>query len=71
MKVNEADKAAFIAASKAVYEEFSKEVPGGKEADRQGARARPQVVLNARPSLRAGPTGRPFRVARKVRGFFP
>jgi tripartite ATP-independent transporter DctP family solute receptor len=31
MLVNEADKAAFIAASKAIYEEFAKEVPGGKE----------------------------------------
>ncbi len=30
-KVNEVDKDAFIAASKAVYEEFAKEVPGGKE----------------------------------------
>jgi tripartite ATP-independent transporter DctP family solute receptor len=28
--VNEADKAAFVAASKDIYEEFSKEVPGGK-----------------------------------------
>jgi tripartite ATP-independent transporter DctP family solute receptor len=31
IKVNEADKDAFIAASKPVYEEFSKEVPGAKE----------------------------------------
>ena len=31
MKVNRADKKAFIAASKPIYEEFSKEVPGGKE----------------------------------------
>jgi tripartite ATP-independent transporter DctP family solute receptor len=31
VKVNEADKAAFVAASKAVYEEFSKEVKGGQE----------------------------------------
>ncbi len=30
-KVNSVDKDAFIAASKAVYEEFGKEVPGGKE----------------------------------------
>jgi TRAP-type transport system periplasmic protein len=30
IKVNEADKAAFIAASKGVYDEFSKEVPAGK-----------------------------------------
>ena len=30
IKVNEADKPAFIAASKAVYDEFSKEVPTGK-----------------------------------------
>lgn len=30
-KVNEADKNAFIAASKQVYEEFGKEVPGGAE----------------------------------------
>jgi TRAP-type transport system periplasmic protein len=29
VKVNEADKDAFIGASKAVYEEFAKEVPGG------------------------------------------
>jgi TRAP-type C4-dicarboxylate transport system substrate-binding protein len=28
--VNEADKAAFVAASKAVYEEFAKQVPGGQ-----------------------------------------
>lgn len=34
VKVNEADKDAFIAASKAVYEEFAKEVPeGGKLVD--------------------------------------
>ena len=31
MKVNTADKAAFIAASKPIYEEFSASVPGGKE----------------------------------------
>ena len=31
IQVNEADKPAFIAASKAVYEEFAKEVPTGKE----------------------------------------
>jgi TRAP-type transport system periplasmic protein len=31
IKVNEADKDAFIAASKPVYEEFAKEVPGSKE----------------------------------------
>jgi TRAP-type transport system periplasmic protein len=31
MQVNEADKAAFVAASKAVYEEFGKEVKGSKE----------------------------------------
>ena len=30
-QVNEADKNAFIAASKAVYEEFGKEVPGGAD----------------------------------------
>jgi tripartite ATP-independent transporter DctP family solute receptor len=30
IQVNEADKPAFVAASKAVYEEFSKEVPAGK-----------------------------------------
>jgi tripartite ATP-independent transporter DctP family solute receptor len=28
--VNEADKAAFVAASKAIYEEFAKQVPGGQ-----------------------------------------
>jgi len=28
--INEVDKAAFVAASKSVYEEFAKEVPGGK-----------------------------------------
>jgi TRAP-type C4-dicarboxylate transport system substrate-binding protein len=28
--VNEADKAAFVAASKAIYEEFAKEVQGGQ-----------------------------------------
>ncbi|HEX9180270.1 MAG TPA: TRAP transporter substrate-binding protein [Burkholderiales bacterium] len=31
MQVNEADKAAFVAASKAVYDDFGKEVPGAKE----------------------------------------
>jgi len=31
MQVNEADKQAFIAASKPIYDEFAKEVPGGKE----------------------------------------
>jgi TRAP-type transport system periplasmic protein len=31
IKVNEADKKAFIAASKAVYDEFEREVPGGGE----------------------------------------
>ncbi len=31
IEVNEADKDAFIAASKAIYEEFAKEVPGAKE----------------------------------------
>jgi tripartite ATP-independent transporter DctP family solute receptor len=31
IKVNEANKDAFIAASKAVYDEFSKEVPGAKD----------------------------------------
>ena len=31
MQVNEADKPAFIKASTKIYEEFSKEVPGGKE----------------------------------------
>jgi tripartite ATP-independent transporter DctP family solute receptor len=31
MKVNEADKKAFVDASKPIYEEFAKEVPGGKE----------------------------------------
>jgi tripartite ATP-independent transporter DctP family solute receptor len=31
IEINEADKAAFIAASKAVYEEFAKQVKGGQE----------------------------------------
>jgi TRAP-type transport system periplasmic protein len=31
LKVNEADKKAFTAASKAVYDEFEREVPGGGE----------------------------------------
>ena len=31
IKVNEADKDAFIKASKPVYDEFAKEVPGGQE----------------------------------------
>jgi tripartite ATP-independent transporter DctP family solute receptor len=31
MQVNEVDKDAFVAASKPIYEEFSKEVPGAKE----------------------------------------
>ena len=30
MKVNNADKAAFIAASKPIYDEFGSSVPGGK-----------------------------------------
>ena len=30
MQVNEADKDAFIAASKPIYEEFGKEVPGAQ-----------------------------------------
>ena len=32
MQVNDVDKEAFIAASRPIYEEFSKEVPGAKEA---------------------------------------
>jgi TRAP-type C4-dicarboxylate transport system substrate-binding protein len=28
--VNQADKNAFVAASKAIYDEFSKQVPGGQ-----------------------------------------
>jgi TRAP-type C4-dicarboxylate transport system substrate-binding protein len=31
VQVNEADKQAFVAASKNIYQEFSKEVPGSKE----------------------------------------
>jgi TRAP-type C4-dicarboxylate transport system substrate-binding protein len=31
MQVNEVDKDAFVAASKSIYEEFGKEVPGAKE----------------------------------------
>ncbi|MDH5512465.1 MAG: TRAP transporter substrate-binding protein, partial [Gammaproteobacteria bacterium] len=31
MKVNEVDKAAFVKASKGVYDEFGAQVPGGKE----------------------------------------
>jgi TRAP-type C4-dicarboxylate transport system substrate-binding protein len=31
MQVNEADKDAFIKASKPIYEEFAKDVPGGQE----------------------------------------
>jgi tripartite ATP-independent transporter DctP family solute receptor len=31
MQINEADKEAFIAASKPIYEEFAKSVPGGKD----------------------------------------
>jgi len=31
MQVNEVDKEAFVAASKSIYEEFAKEVPGAKE----------------------------------------
>ena len=38
MQVNDVDKDAFVAASKSVYEEFGKEVPGAKEAiDRANA----------------------------------
>ena len=38
MQVNEVDKDAFVAASKSVYDEFGKEVPGAKEAiDRANA----------------------------------
>jgi TRAP-type C4-dicarboxylate transport system substrate-binding protein len=32
MQVNEVDKDAFVAASKSVYDEFGKEVPGAKAA---------------------------------------
>ena len=31
MQVNEVDQAAFVAASKTIYDEFGKEVPGAKE----------------------------------------
>jgi TRAP-type C4-dicarboxylate transport system substrate-binding protein len=31
MKVNEVDKEAFIKGSAAIYEEFGKEVPGGRD----------------------------------------
>jgi TRAP-type C4-dicarboxylate transport system substrate-binding protein len=31
IKVNEVDKDAFIKASKSIYQEFGKEVPGGQE----------------------------------------
>ena len=31
MQVNDVDKDAFVAASKPIYEEFGKEVPGAKE----------------------------------------
>jgi TRAP-type C4-dicarboxylate transport system substrate-binding protein len=31
MQINDADKDAFIKASKPIYDEFAKEVPGGKE----------------------------------------
>ena len=34
MQVNDVDKDAFVAASKPIYEEFGKEVPGAKDADR-------------------------------------
>ncbi len=38
MQVNDVDKDAFVAASKPVYEEFGKEVPGAREAiDRANA----------------------------------
>jgi tripartite ATP-independent transporter DctP family solute receptor len=38
MQVNDVDKDAFVAASKSIYEEFGKEVPGAKEAiDRANA----------------------------------
>ena len=40
MQVNQVDKDAFIAASKPIYEEFGKEVPGLKGADRARDRAR-------------------------------
>jgi TRAP-type C4-dicarboxylate transport system substrate-binding protein len=32
MQVNDVDKDAFVAASKSIYDEFSKEVPGAKQA---------------------------------------
>jgi TRAP-type C4-dicarboxylate transport system substrate-binding protein len=31
MQVNDVDKDAFVAASKSIYDEFGKEVPGAKE----------------------------------------
>ena len=46
MQVNEVDKDAFIAASKPIYEEFGKEVPGAQGADRPRGRAR-QVACEA------------------------
>ena len=34
MQVNDVDQNAFVTASKPIYEEFGKEVPGAKESDR-------------------------------------
>ena len=71
MQVNDVDKDAFIAASKPIYEEFGKEVPGAKERDRPRGRARqvtgaPAAGASAasRAAMRALP--RPLRPRARV-----
>ena len=69
VKVNEADKDAFIAASKEVYQEFGKEVPEGGKTGREGDRPRQgHVTASSHPILAArGPCRAPAirRLTRK------
>jgi len=54
-QVNEADKNAFIAASKAVYEEFGKEVPGRCRPGEQGRGAGRRVLMPRQGAADAAP----------------
>ena len=53
VEVNEADKDAFIAASKPIYDEFSQSVAGGREIDRAGAGPRQRAPDPRRAQTRA------------------
>ena len=63
MQVNEADKEAFIKASKPIYEEFAQASSGRQGADRQGARARQEGIASRRLSGPAVPAAVPLRDA--------